>query len=61
MGGLSIIANYWFGDAERAKNTSLMTISNPIGMLFGFAIQGIYAYRMSIQEKALGIIGIPTD
>jgi predicted MFS family arabinose efflux permease len=38
MGGLSIIANYWFGDAERGKNTSIMTISNPIGMLVGFAI-----------------------
>lgn len=37
VGGISIIANQWFGDEERAKATALMTISNPIGLFTGFA------------------------
>jgi predicted MFS family arabinose efflux permease len=53
MGGLSLIANYWFGDNERGKATSIMTISNPLGMLIGFAMQGIFAARMAVQEKVI--------
>ena len=47
MGGLSIIANFWFGDLERGKATAVMTVSNPLGMLVGFVIQGIYAARIT--------------
>jgi MFS family permease len=46
MGGLSVLANYWFGDKERGKATAIMTVSNPLGMLVGFAIQGIYGARI---------------
>jgi hypothetical protein len=38
IGAVSIIANLWFGDLERARATSLMTVSNPIGIFFSFAI-----------------------
>ena len=37
-GGVSIIANYWFADNERARATSLMMVSNPIGICLSFGI-----------------------
>lgn len=36
MGGLNIIAVDWCGDKERGIATSLMTMSNPLGMLIGY-------------------------
>ena len=36
MGGLNIIATDWMGDKERGLATSLMTMSNPLGMLIGY-------------------------
>lgn len=53
MGGLSIIANYWFGDQERGKATAIMTVSNPLGMLVGFTIQGIYGHRIHTMQEGL--------
>jgi predicted MFS family arabinose efflux permease len=37
-GGVSIIANYWFADSERARATSLMMISNPLGLFTSFLL-----------------------
>lgn len=53
VGGLSIIANQWFGDNERGKATGIMTLANPIGMLLGFIIQGVFAGVMYEESKGL--------
>jgi MFS family permease len=48
-GGVSIIANYWFADNERAKATSFMMMSNPFGIFVSFFIQVLYS--LSINDK----------
>ena len=45
-GAISIIANYWFGDKERGRATSIMALSSPFGMLVSFFIQAAYSYRI---------------
>ncbi len=36
--GVSVIANYWFADNERGRATSLMMISNPLGIFTSLLI-----------------------
>ena len=48
-GAISIIANYWFGDKERGRATSIMALSSPFGMLVSFFIQAAYSYRIEQQ------------
>jgi hypothetical protein len=51
-GGVSIIANNWFADTERAKATSMMMASNPFGIFISFLIQAIYGFKIQkIAEK----------
>lgn len=45
-GGVSIIANYWFADNERARATSLMLVSNPLGIFVSFLIQAVYSSQI---------------
>lgn len=45
-GAISIIANFWFGDKERGRATSIMALSTPFGMLVSFFIQAFYSYRI---------------
>jgi len=40
-------------DNERGKATGIMTLANPIGMLLGFIIQGIFAGVMYEESKGL--------
>ena len=40
---VSIIANLWFGDAERGRATAFMLVSNPLGILVSFGIQAVYS------------------
>ena len=51
---MSIIANYWFADNERARATSLMMISNPLGLFMSFFIQFIYSEIMQHKVKNQG-------
>ena len=46
-GGVSIIANYWFADNERARATSLMMVSNPIGILLSFGTQAYISSKVT--------------
>ena len=48
-GGVSIIANYWFADNERAKATSLMMVSNPIGIFISFGVQAYIGYKTDVE------------
>jgi Na+/melibiose symporter-like transporter len=41
---ISLIANVWFGDSQRATATSIMGLSDIIGALATFVIQGILSY-----------------
>jgi nitrate/nitrite transporter NarK len=50
---ISIIANNWFGDHERAKATSLMSLSNPLGSLVSFIIQAVYIAITEEKTKNL--------
>jgi predicted MFS family arabinose efflux permease len=50
---ISTIANNWFGDHERAKATSLMSLSSPLGSLLGFIIQAIYIAITEEKTKNL--------
>lgn len=50
-GGVSIIANYWFADNERARATSLMMASNPFGIFVSFLIQSIYSVHIKDLHK----------
>lgn len=38
VGGISIIANQWFGDNERGKATAIMTLSNPVGFFISYIV-----------------------
>lgn len=49
VGGLSIIANQWFGDNERGKATGIMTLSNPVGFFLSYALQAYYAHQIDHQ------------
>lgn len=51
-GAVSIIANNWFADTERAKATSLMLASNPLGIFTTLLIQTIYGIIIDKKEKA---------
>lgn len=51
-GGVSIIANYWFADNERARATSIMMVSNPIGIFISFGVQAYIGHKTSVQVKA---------
>lgn len=53
VGGISVLANYWCGDKERALATAIMTAANPVGMLCSFALSGFYGARMTRQEQGL--------
>jgi MFS transporter, FLVCR family, feline leukemia virus subgroup C receptor-related protein len=53
-GAISIIANNWFGDKERAFATAIMSLSNPLGSLASFVIQGVYAYSIDKKIDDLG-------
>lgn len=48
--GVSILANYWFGDHERGRATALMLVSNPLGFLVSFSIQMYYSVQ--IEKEA---------
>lgn len=54
-GGVSIIANYWFADNERARATSLMLVSNPLGIFVSFLIQAIYSGRINDLHQNKGL------
>lgn len=51
-GAVSIIANNWFADTERAKATSLMLASNPLGIFTTLLIQTIYGIIIDEKQKA---------
>lgn len=52
MGGLSIIANQWFGDKGRGKATGCMTLSNPVGMFTAFIFQAIFSAKIIQRKKS---------
>lgn len=45
-GGVSIVANNWFADTERAKATAFMMASNPMGIFVSFLIQALYGHKI---------------
>ena len=42
LNGISLIANTWFPDDERAIATALMTLASPLGSMISFIIQGVF-------------------
>lgn len=48
---ISIIANNWFGDGERALATAIMSLSNPLGSFLSFVIQGIFSAVVTSNTK----------
>jgi len=38
LNGISLIANSWFPDNERATATALMTLASPLGSMISFII-----------------------
>lgn len=58
-GGVSIIANYWFADNERARATSLMMVSNPIGIFLSFGTQAYVSHQINILNQGL-VVGSDT-
>ena len=52
---ISIIANNWFSDRERATATSIMSLSNPFGSFSSFVIQGIFSAILTQKTDGLPV------
>jgi len=44
---ISLLANVWFPDNERASAGALMTLSSPLGSMISFVIQGYYIVQVN--------------
>ena len=46
LNSISMIANTWFADNERARATAIAALMTPIGCLCGLALTGVVAHGM---------------
>jgi len=55
MNAISIIANVWFGDKQRALATSLAGLSNPVGGLISLVTIGVVfsGYQHTMEETGV--------
>ena len=47
LNGISLTANVWFADNERAIAGALMTLSSPLGSLLSFIIQAYFIVQVN--------------
>ena len=52
LNGISVIANLWFPDGQRATATALMGLSQPLGILVGLGITGVLAAGLDTEDLA---------
>lgn len=51
LNAISVVANLWFADNERAKATSLAGIAVTMGSILGFTITGIVAAGVDRTDR----------
>lgn len=47
LSGISLTANVWFPDNERASAGALMTLASPVGSMLSFVIQALYIVKVN--------------
>ena len=52
LSGISLTANVWFPDNERASAGALMTLASPVGSMLSFIIQALYIVKVNQTASA---------
>ena len=51
MNSISLIANMWFSEDERARSTALSGMMIPVGTIMGFVITGVISHGMDPEDS----------
>lgn len=51
MNAMSVVANMWFADNERAKATAISGLMGPLGALLGLGLAGAVAAGMDVKDR----------
>ena len=52
LNSITVIANMWFSDTERARATAIAGLMAPLGSLLGFVLAGAFAAGVDSKDQA---------